>query len=99
MKKIWFLTLVLFAFSCSSDNGGDPPPIDPPVDDPSVSGITPCENGMASIYPCDGYDLVGRINLGIFEANSANDIWGWTDPDTDKEYAVVGLDNGTAFVV
>jgi choice-of-anchor B domain-containing protein len=25
-------------------------------------------------------------------------MWGWTDPDTNKEYALVGLSNGTAFV-
>src|SRR5690606_11458023 len=29
---------------------------------------------------------------------TGNDSWGWTDPDTGKEYAVVGLDNGTAFI-
>lgn len=27
-----------------------------------------------------------------------NDIWGWTDPLTGKEYAVVGLSDATAFV-
>ena len=27
-----------------------------------------------------------------------NDIWGWADPDTGKEYALMGLDTGTAFV-
>ena len=82
MKKIWFLTLVLFAFSCSNDNGGDPIPPTPtpnPTSDPGVLGITPCENGTAGIYPCDGYDLIGRVDLRTLEANSANDIWGWTD--------------------
>lgn len=29
---------------------------------------------------------------------TANDIWGWTDPVTGKEYAIVGRTNGTAFV-
>lgn len=27
-----------------------------------------------------------------------NDIWGWTDPETGKEYALVGKLDGTAFV-
>ncbi len=69
---------------------------DPVVDTPS--GFTPCENGMAGIYPCDGYDFLGRISLKDFDADSGNDIWGWTDASTGKEYALMGLDNGTAFV-
>src|SRR5690606_20218176 len=31
-------------------------------------------------------------------ASGGNDIWGWTDPETEKEYALMGLNNGTAFV-
>lgn len=27
-----------------------------------------------------------------------NDIWGWTDPETNKEYAIMGMDNKTSFV-
>ncbi|MEX0273486.1 MAG: choice-of-anchor B family protein [Flavobacteriaceae bacterium] len=63
-----------------------------------TSNFTACENGRAGIYPCDGYDLLGKISLGDFNAASGNDIWGWTDPDSGKEYALMGLDNGTAFV-
>ena len=29
---------------------------------------------------------------------SGNDIWGWTDPLTGREYALVGRSTGTAFV-
>lgn len=34
----------------------------------SSSTFTPCENGMAGEYPCNGYDLLGRIwkILGLF---------------------------------
>ena len=31
-------------------------------------------------------------------ATSGNDSWGWTDPQDGKEYALVGLNNGTAFI-
>jgi choice-of-anchor B domain-containing protein len=31
-------------------------------------------------------------------ARSGNDIWGWTDPLTGKEYAIMGLNNKTSFV-
>ena len=61
-------------------------------------GFIPCENGMAGSYPCNGYDLLAQIPLKDFDATSGNDIWGWIDPSTDKEYAVFGLNNGTAFI-
>ena len=94
MKKTHFyIALLFFAASCSSDNSDDGPGQNT---DPTV--ITPCENGMAGNYPCKGYDLLGRISLANFSAQAGNDIWGWTDSTTDKEYALVGLDNGTAFV-
>ena len=32
------------------------------------------------------------------EAESGNDCWGGTDPITKKEYALMGLDNGTAVI-
>lgn len=67
-------------------------------DDPVTSGFVPCENGMAGSYPCDGFDLVGIIGLSEMSALSANDVWGWTDSTSGNEYALIGLDNGTAFV-
>ena len=27
-----------------------------------------------------------------------NDIWGWEDPATDDAYAIMGLNEGTAFI-
>ncbi len=59
---------------------------------------TPCVNGMAGSYPCNGYDLQAHIPLSTFNASSSNDSWGWTDPQDGKEYALVGLNNGTAFI-
>jgi choice-of-anchor B domain-containing protein len=58
----------------------------------------PCSGGAAGGYPCNGYDLLSHISLSTFGAGSANDSWGWTDPQTGKEYSLVGLNNGTAFV-
>ena len=62
--------------------------------------FTPCDEktGMADIFPCMNVDLLQRIHLETFEAGSGSDIWGWTDPMTGKEYALMGLNNGTAFV-
>ena len=58
----------------------------------------PCLDGFAGNYPCLGYDLLAQISLREFGSNSANDNWGWTDPETEKEYVLLGLDDGTAFI-
>lgn len=58
----------------------------------------PCSGGMAGNYPCNDYDLLLEIPLSFFDAASGNDSWGWIDPNTNKEYALMGLNNGTAFV-
>lgn len=59
---------------------------------------TPCNGGMAGPYPCDGYILQSQFDLNDLNASSGNDSWGWTDPLDGKEYALVGLRNGTAFI-
>ncbi|PTB95006.1 regulator, partial [Marivirga lumbricoides] len=62
---------------------------------------TPCENGSVNGYPCNQVDLYARLSntelSGDANIESA-DIWGWTDPDTGKEYALVGMTNGIVFV-
>jgi choice-of-anchor B domain-containing protein len=57
----------------------------------------PCEGGMAGSYPCNGYDMQAHFSPGQMGAGAANDSWGWTDPDDGTEYALIALDNGTAF--
>lgn len=59
-----------------------------------------CENGFADIYPCDGYDLMSHIPISELGGAGAegNDSWGWTDPSTGKEYALIGTTTGSAFV-
>ncbi len=59
---------------------------------------TPCENGMAGDYPCNGYDLQSFISLAELDTDRGNDSWGWTDPDTGDEYAIMGVKNGTVFI-
>ena len=66
-------------------------------------GHAPCVGGLAAdFYPCNNVDLAAFMplaDIGGDRANSAaNDIWGWTDPDTGKEYAIVGRVFGTSFV-
>ena len=57
-----------------------------------------CENGLAGDYPCNNYDLIAHIDLTTLGGNSGNDCWGWTDPTSGKEYALMGLDTGTSFI-
>ncbi|MFT5249454.1 MAG: choice-of-anchor B domain-containing protein [bacterium] len=65
---------------------------------PFLIAQTPCENGMAGEYPCNGYDLQSFISLEEMDGIRGNDSWGWTDPDNGNEYAIMGLKNGTAFI-
>ncbi|QNJ97332.1 choice-of-anchor B family protein [Constantimarinum furrinae] len=64
----------------------------------SLFAQTPCTGGTAGPYPCDGYILQSEISLGTLNAGAGNDSWGWTDPSNGNEYAIVGLNNGTAFI-
>ena len=66
--------------------------------DTTTSNKVPCINGFAGVYPCNDYDLLLHLDLDFFEASAGNDSWGWTDTITNKEYAIIGLNNGTAFV-
>ena len=57
-----------------------------------------CIDGNAGGYECQGIDLMSTVSLQQLDAAAANDCWGWTDTLTGKEYAIIGLDNGTAFI-
>ena len=60
--------------------------------------ITACDGGLADVYPCSNVDLMAFLPLDQIGGGNGNDIWGWTDPLTGKEFAIMGLTNGTAFV-
>ena len=64
----------------------------------SAQGITSCTGGMAGGYPCSNIDLMAFLPLDQIGGGNGNDIWGWTDVVTGKEYAIMGLTTGTAFV-
>lgn len=44
--------------------------------------------------------LTGALDLNKsgLKSRKGNDIWGWTDPETGKEIAIMGLDSKTSFV-
>ena len=61
---------------------------------------TPCVAGSADGFACHNMSLLAHIPLADLpnNPNSANDIWGHVDLNTEKEYAIIGLTNGVAVV-
>ena len=68
----------------------------------SITGVkVPCENGKAGDYDCNSLDLMAYLTPSELSGGihtELNDIWGWEDSTTGKEYALVGLLIGTSFV-
>jgi len=65
------------------------------------SGAAQCVGGRAGEYPCQNVDLLSFVSLAGLGAGAnadGNDIWGYTDPATKKEFAIVGTETGTSFV-
>lgn len=52
----------------------------------------------ADLYPCQNVTLLANITPQELLGERLNDIWGWTDPQTGKEYALVGLTDRLTFV-
>ena len=113
MKKVltllyFFAVLLVACTPLDDDSAMDIPEVtvpEDPIPDPQgqpipvyTAEVTPCEGGFAGEYPCSNYNLVNRINLFNLGTNFANDNWGWTDPESGKEYVLQGLNNGVAFI-
>ncbi len=62
------------------------------------------EEGAVGLFDCDEIELLAYIPPSLLRAGDrargvrANDNWGWTDPETGREYALVGRNDGTSFV-
>lgn len=62
-------------------------------------GPAACVDGTAAGFPCQNVDLLSYLPLAeIGGGVIGNDIWGWEDPQTGRDYAIMGRTNGTAFV-
>jgi choice-of-anchor B domain-containing protein len=70
------------------------------VDEANAITAAPCRNGKAGLFACSGLDLLHWMKLPDFSTRptSANDIWGFKDLNTGREYAIIGLRNGAAVV-
>lgn len=60
-----------------------------------------CTGGKAGEFDCASVDLLSHLSrkdIGAEPRILVNDIWGWTDPETNQEYALVGKENSVAIV-
>ncbi len=80
---------------CSCTDTGDPSEQRPASG--ALSGV-PCIAGSAGVYPCRNMRLEAFVPNPKLGATRVNDIWGWQDPQSGVEYALIGLSDGTAFV-
>jgi choice-of-anchor B domain-containing protein len=66
-----------------------------------TGGRVACTEGLAGTYPCNGVDLLSFLPIDALGGTSGTRVsstWGWTDPDTGREYALIGLSTGMSFV-
>jgi choice-of-anchor B domain-containing protein len=60
------------------------------------------EEGKAEIFDCSNAELLSFIPPSRMTHDGhyieMNDIWGWTDPQTGKEWTIIGRRDGTTFV-
>ncbi len=66
-----------------------------------VGGEVPCTDDRAAGFECSNVDVLSFLpvkDMGGTRGTRVNDIWGWTDPQTGREYAMVGRTDGLSFV-
>ncbi len=71
---------------------------------PAIAGMEediPCVENDAAGYECDNVNIISFLPIKDMAGSRGarlNDLWGWTDPETGQEIAIVGRTDGTAFV-
>jgi choice-of-anchor B domain-containing protein len=75
----------------------------PDILDSVTGGEVRCgDDGTAGVFECSNVEMLSFLtpqDLSIDNRGTRlNDIWGWTDPGTGREYALVARIDGTAFV-
>ena len=69
--------------------------------DAITGGEVACEDGSADVFGCTNVDIVSFLpveQIGGARGVEVNDMWGWTDPVTGTEWALVGRYDGTSFI-
>ena len=70
------------------------------VTEPPAQGVaaSACQQGVAQGYACRNVDLLARVPLSVPNIGGGNDVWGWEDPQTGDQYALMGHAAGTSIV-
>ncbi len=66
-----------------------------------TEGEVRCDDGAAAGFACERVDLLAFLPISTIGGDSServSDVWGWTDPETGREYALVGRGGGAAIV-
>ena len=94
LKKVILLYCCTIILGCNNKDGLY---VNSPI---NYVPIAVCENGFAGEYPCNDYNLLSHFNLDELAGSGTegNDSWGWTDPETNKEYALMGTNKGIVFI-
>ncbi len=71
------------------------------VFDSITGGMVTCEKDNAEGFPCTDINMVSflsRSDVGAKRGIQMSDVWGWTDPETGREYALIGRTDGLSIV-
>jgi len=104
--RVFGIATLALVSGCTDDPTG---PDDPNLGSAILGSTIRCQGGLAAGFPCSNVDLVSFLPVvdlgggpvggaGPADPISLNDLWGWTDPLTGIEYALVGRTDGMAFV-
>ena len=77
-----------------------------PASGPGLTAMTTGEKacspeGKSEGYPCAGTSLLSFLPITAIGGRRGSRLsgnWGWTDPETGKDYALIGRTDGTSFV-
>ncbi len=66
-----------------------------------TGGEVECDDGKASEFDCSDVDILSYVpvsQLGAARGVRTNDVWGWTDSQTGREYALIGMTDQASFI-
>ncbi|MDX1405441.1 MAG: choice-of-anchor B family protein [Woeseiaceae bacterium] len=92
------LGCAVFQAACGGGSSSATPSPPPPPAAGLSTGPADCVGSLAADFACSGIALRKRVPNGDMGGGNGNDIWGWVDPMDAREYAIMGLTNGVAFV-